>query len=256
MKVLSTVGALTACASCATAFVTPSVSHRVLSTPKTLVRMSEEVPAEPEAAASVEEPVPAPAPGPLMSESIPFLKKPKNLDGMVGDIGFDPFGLAEIFPVKFMRESELKHGRVAMLAVVGWLVSEVVHLPGPAYSSENPVDAMAAVGPGPMLQIFFFIGFLEWTFHNVSLLCLYSHFSCFSLFLFLTKSSHTNFKAFVPRKALLHAFLREVTPLANTTVTTKAVSVIGMESRRRGLQTIYLSCTCIYSVHVAQAILF
>lgn len=126
-------------------------------------------------AAPVEETMPEPEPEPIaqaMSYSIPFLTKPKNLEGMVGDVGFDPFGLATIFPVKFMRESEIKHGRVAMLAVVGWLVSEVVHLPGPAYMSENPVDAMAAVGPSPMLQIFLFCGFLEWKFHNVSLFAL------------------------------------------------------------------------------------
>lgn len=166
MKVLSTVGAMTACASCASAFVTPSTfSTRVVSSPaSTAVRMSET--SEPEAEAAPE--VVAPPPGPAMSASIPFLTQPKNLEGMVGDVGFDPFGLATIFPVKFMRESELKHGRVAMLAVVGWLVSEVVHVPGAAYMSENPVDAMAAVGPGPMLQIFCFCGFLEWKFHNVS----------------------------------------------------------------------------------------
>lgn len=168
MKVLSTVGAMTACASCASAFVAPSsFSTRVVSSPA-VVRMAEataEVEAAPEDAAPE---VVAPPPGPAMSASIPFLTQPKNLEGMVGDIGFDPLGLATIFPVKFMREAELKHGRVAMLAVVGWLVSEVVHVPGAAYMSENPVDAMAAVGPGPMLQIFCFCGFLEWKFHNVS----------------------------------------------------------------------------------------
>ncbi|CAN0480314.1 unnamed protein product, partial [Ectocarpus sp. 12 AP-2014] len=126
--------------------------------------MTEEVASEPEAAP---EPEPVPA-APAMSASIPFLKQPDNLEGMVGNVGFDPFGFATIFPAEFMRESEIKHGRIAMLAVVGWLVSEVVHLPGPAYMSENPVDAMAAVGPGPMLQIFLFCGFLEWKFHNVS----------------------------------------------------------------------------------------
>lgn len=163
---------MTACASCATAFVTPSFSHNAIRThharaASTPLRMVEEAaPAEVEE----EEPVPA-APVVEMSASIPFLTKPKNLDGMVGDIGFDPLGLATIFPVKFMRESEIKHGRIAMLAVVGWLVSEVVHLPGPAYMSENPVDAMAAVGPSPMLQIFCFCGFLEWTFHKVSHFC-------------------------------------------------------------------------------------
>lgn len=164
MKVLSTVGAMTACASCASAFVTPSFSRTVISTPRTssAVRMSDAAAVEAEPAAP-----PAP-PAPKMSASIPFLKQPENLDGMVGDIGFDPFGLATVFPAKFMREAELKHGRVAMLAVVGWIVSEVVHVPGPAYMSENPVDAMAAVGAGPMLQIFAFCGWLEWNFHNVS----------------------------------------------------------------------------------------
>ncbi|CAN0234403.1 unnamed protein product, partial [Ectocarpus fasciculatus] len=164
MKVISTVGAGLACASCASAFVAPSSFSRVISSSpaasKAALRMTEEVAAEPEAAAPE---VPA---GPAMSASIPFLTQPKNLEGMVGDIGFDPFGFATIFPAKFMREAELKHGRVAMLAVVGWLVSEVVHVPGAAYMSENPVDAMAAVGPGPMLQIFLFCGFLEWKFHN------------------------------------------------------------------------------------------
>lgn len=175
MKVLSTVGAMTACASCATAFVTPSFSHNALrmqqqavSRAATPLRMAEGAAAPAEAAAEevVEEPAPV-VPKVEMSASIPFLKKPKNLDGMVGDIGFDPLGLATIFPVKFMREAEIKHGRVAMLAVVGWLVSEVVHVPGAAYMSENPVDAMAAVGPSPMLQIFCFCGFLEWNFHKV-----------------------------------------------------------------------------------------
>lgn len=126
------------------------------------------VPAEGGAAVESEEPAAPPAPpAPKMSASIPFLKQPKNLDGMVGDIGFDPFGFAEVFPVKFMREAELKHGRIAQLAVVGWLVSEIVHVPGAAYQSENPVDAMAAVGAGPMLQIFAFCGLLEWKFHKV-----------------------------------------------------------------------------------------
>lgn len=170
MKVLSTVGAMTACASCATAFVTPSVSTSVLRTThaassiKTPLRMAEEAAAPVE---EVVEPVPPPPPVVQMSASIPFLTKPKNLEGMVGDIGFDPLGFAEIFPVEFMREAEIKHGRVAMLATVGWIVSEVVHVPGAAYMSENPVDAMAAVGPGPMLQIFLFCGFLEWKFHKV-----------------------------------------------------------------------------------------
>lgn len=42
--------------------------------------------------------------------SIPFLLKPKNLDGYVGDVGFDPLGLAEQFDIRWMREAELKNG--------------------------------------------------------------------------------------------------------------------------------------------------
>lgn len=178
MKVLSTVGAMTACASCTNAFVTPSFSRAVMSTRSaSAVHMTTTTPApedqqkfeQPdEKAAKEERKEPEPTPAPKMSYAVPFLTEPKNLDGMVGNVGFDPFGLATIFPAKFMQESEIKHGRIAMLAVVGWLVSELVHLPGPAYMSENPVDAMAAVGPGPMLQIFLFCGFLEWKFHNVS----------------------------------------------------------------------------------------
>lgn len=166
MKVISTVSAMTACVSCASAFVAPSAPRAIVraQVPSSAspLRMAE----EPEATEEVAPPPPPPKPE--MSQSVPFLLRPKNLDGMVGDIGFDPFGLAEIFPVKFLREAEIKHGRVAMLAVVGWIVSEVVHLPGPAYMSENPVDAMAAVGPAPMLQIFLFCGFLEWNFHKVT----------------------------------------------------------------------------------------
>ncbi|CAN0571232.1 unnamed protein product, partial [Ectocarpus sp. 12 AP-2014] len=96
-----------------------------------------------------------------MSRALPWLKQPKNLDGVAGNFGFDPLGLATIFPAKAMQEGELKNGRVAMLAFVGYLVSEVVHLPGPAFQSDNPLDAMAAVGPVPMTIIFFFCGALE-----------------------------------------------------------------------------------------------
>ena len=58
------------------------------------------------------------------SLSMPFLEQPKNLDGsMAGDVGFDPLGLSEIddlgIDLYWLREAELKHGRVAMLAATG-----------------------------------------------------------------------------------------------------------------------------------------
>ena len=67
-----------------------------------------------------------------LSDSLPFLPRPAHLDGsMAGDVGFDPFNFAgdgaqELY---IMREAEVKHGRIAMLAAVGWVISEVLDKP-------------------------------------------------------------------------------------------------------------------------------
>ena len=68
----------------------------------------------------------------------------------------DPVGFAENFDIKWLREAELKHGRVSMLAVVGWLVQAAgYHLPSPdgLYDVSNPIDAFFHVGPGPLIQV-------------------------------------------------------------------------------------------------------
>jgi light-harvesting complex I chlorophyll a/b binding protein 4 len=96
-----------------------------------------------------------------MSESLPFLTKPKNLEGYVGDVGFDPFGLAELFDIKFMREAEIKHGRISMLATVGFVAQQYWTIPGMIHC-DNANDAPAAAGLSSMLQIVFYIGVLEW----------------------------------------------------------------------------------------------
>lgn len=76
------------------------------------------------------------------SASVPFLSQPANLDGsMAGDVGFDPLGLSYYVDVKWLREAELKHGRICMLATTGILVQEVVHLPGQAFSSKVSIQA-------------------------------------------------------------------------------------------------------------------
>ena len=71
-------------------------------------------------------------------------------------------------PVRWMREAELKHGRVSMLAVVGYLTQQVATLPGNEglYSNHNPIDAVFQVGPEVMGQIFLGIGVLESLNHN------------------------------------------------------------------------------------------
>jgi len=69
-----------------------------------------------------------------MSKALPFLKQPPLLDGtMAGDAGFDPLGLSQIDDVGidlyWLREAELKHSRVAMLAAAGVIFEELF---GPA----------------------------------------------------------------------------------------------------------------------------
>jgi len=72
------------------------------------------------------------------SQALPFMNRPPLLDGsMAGDVGFDPLGLSNIDDVGidlyWLREAEIKHGRVAMLAVAGFLQVECF---GPAPGCE------------------------------------------------------------------------------------------------------------------------
>ena len=67
------------------------------------------------------------------SIALPFDKRPDALDGtLAGDYGFDPAGFTNNLPpegliggetrsLKWYREAEITHGRVAQLAVVGQL---------------------------------------------------------------------------------------------------------------------------------------
>jgi len=68
----------------------------------------------------------------FMSESLPFLPRPALLDQtMAGDVGFDPFNFAGVDAEKLYtrREAEVKHGRIAMLAALGWPLSELLDKP-------------------------------------------------------------------------------------------------------------------------------
>jgi len=84
----------------------------------------------------------------------------------------DFWGQGQEATIGFLRHSEIKHGRVAMAAVVGWIVHQSgLHFPG--YLTRDGMtfaDLSAAGGPGDMwdampytskLQIVLFIGFLE-----------------------------------------------------------------------------------------------
>ena len=53
---------------------------------------------------------------------IPIFPRPAYLDGTIpGDMGFDPMGIGswDVLNMNFLREAEIKHGRLAMLAALG-----------------------------------------------------------------------------------------------------------------------------------------
>mmetsp|Transcript_19702 Transcript_19702/g.19802 ORF Transcript_19702/g.19802 Transcript_19702/m.19802 type:complete len:222 (-) Transcript_19702:48-713(-) len=99
-----------------------------------------------------------------MSKAIPFLEKPKNLDGsLAGDVGFDPLGFSDYYDVKFLREAELKHGRICMLAALGWVFPEFYHIPSPdgVFSETNPLAAVSKIPTFGLIQIVLGIAVLE-----------------------------------------------------------------------------------------------
>ena len=94
------------------------------------------------------------------SKALPFLESPAKLDGtLVGDFGFDPLGFTDTLQtLNYVQAAELKHSRVSMLAVVGFLVQQKLHF---LSSEADPFKAIAAIGYGPNLQILSFIGVIE-----------------------------------------------------------------------------------------------
>jgi len=82
---------------------------------------------------------------------------------MPGDMGFDPMGLSDIqTDLNYARWSELKHGRICMLAVVGMVWQEYgPHLPGDAYATRDPWEAISSVGFASNFQTLLAIGVVE-----------------------------------------------------------------------------------------------
>ena len=71
-------------------------------------------------------------------------------NAMVGDKGFDPLGLADSVPkLRIYREAEIKHGRLAMLAALGWPVSEVLDKPIAKFLGLSPL--LTSTGNAPSI---------------------------------------------------------------------------------------------------------
>ena len=91
-----------------------------------------------------------------------------DLIGSSAPLGFfDPLGFtkgADAATLAKYRDSELKHGRVAMLAVLGWLTQEKFH---PLYDGKldaNPLKAFTEVPALAWAQIFALCGIIEYAF--------------------------------------------------------------------------------------------
>eukprot|EP00904_Undaria_pinnatifida_P005897 jgi/Undpi1/2437/HiC_scaffold_13.g05818.m1 len=148
-----------ACASGASAFVAPSlVTNARVSAPRTTM-MSE-------------------APGSWWtpsdgetSQALPWAAKPVIGDGnMVGDAGFDPLNLANgPADLNWLRTAELKHGRICMLATVGFVAPELIQHPvgfsgfefAPEFTQMNAFAALSSVPRLGLAQIVILCSLIE-----------------------------------------------------------------------------------------------
>jgi Chlorophyll A-B binding protein len=96
----------------------------------------------------------------------------ENELGVIAPTGFfDPYGLSTNISQETFdqyRTAELKHGRVAQLAVVGYIAPEIFRWPGEiapglAFADiPNGIAAINAIPPLGWLQMFFFIGAVDY----------------------------------------------------------------------------------------------
>jgi len=109
--------------------------------------------------------------------TLPEWDRPKNgFEGLVGDqppLGlWDPLGFTKdrnVETFKRRREIELKHGRVAMFATIGYITPEYFKWPGYLSPSAdlkfvdvpNGLKALSVMPTAGIAQFFAFIGFLE-----------------------------------------------------------------------------------------------
>jgi light-harvesting complex I chlorophyll a/b binding protein 1 len=107
------------------------------------------------------------------STALPFLPYPPNLEGYVGDVGFDPFRFSDFLPMDFLREAEIMHGRQCMLAWTGFVAVDLglqVYPVPEAYEGLTSATAHdALVEQGAMGQILLWVSLME-SFRSVAVM--------------------------------------------------------------------------------------
>ena len=108
-----------------------------------------------------------------MSESLPFLPQPPNLEGYTGNFGFDPFRFSDFVPMDFLAEAEIMHGRQCMLAWLGFVAVDLglrVYPTPEAYEGLTSATAHdALVEQGAMGQILLWVSLME-SFRSVAVI--------------------------------------------------------------------------------------
>jgi len=76
---------------------------------------------------------------------------------------YDPLGLAKTYDVNWLREAEIKHGRVCMLAFLGWIANDAgLKFPGEAFQGVSSLAAHdAMVKSGHMWGLLASVGLCE-----------------------------------------------------------------------------------------------
>jgi len=114
----------------------------------------------------------------MMKSALPFQDSvPAALDGTyAGDVGFDPLGFSDykLGPfdsteshMAWMREAEIKHGRICMLATVGWISVDLglqpraPFVPAPLQGVSSFSAHDIAVTQGGLVVLMIFAGVFE-----------------------------------------------------------------------------------------------
>jgi len=92
------------------------------------------------------------------------------LDNMIGKYSltggiFDPLNLSESgWDLNWMREAEIKHGRICMLGFLGFIVNDAgIHFPGAAFEGISSIEAHDAMcKSGHMWALLAFVGACEY----------------------------------------------------------------------------------------------
>jgi len=96
-----------------------------------------------------------------------FEKYVGNVDYRGREFNFDPLKLSESYPPfqGWFRECELRHGRTAMLAVLGFIATDYFRLPGDMFSFEAIPKTIEAhdllLKTGPMYLLGLSVGFFD-----------------------------------------------------------------------------------------------